>query len=878
MERHYLHPLFDPATVLVYAAPGDPLRAALDEGAFDGQMRSVDMDAAEAGKAIVLPVLALIALPEEATLRALADAGRRRARAAIVYGVRFSEHGVDALKALARQYGIFLLGPDSMGLQRPHLHLNACLIGKLQLPGNLALVSQSGSLTAAMLDWADSNGVKFSTVVALGRSAALDVADVLDFLAADARTHSIVLYLEGIRDARRFMSALRAAARSKPVVVLKAGRREGGKRAALTHSGAMVGGDDVFDAALRRAGVVRVDSFVQLFSAAKCLAARYRPAGNRLGIVSNGGGPAVLAADYAHLRDIAVAQVSAEIAARLREQLPDAPCVDNPVDIGENAGAPEYTLAVETLIQDPGVDGVLVVVTPKPGIDSEAIAAAAISHVPSLSKPVIACWMGETRAAATRRAVNDAGMPVFRLPEAAVDAFANIAQFYRNQQLLLQTPPPLTSGDSEDNAASDIDAARQLIATVLAEGRSVMTETESKALLSSFHIPVTPTLVAHNMQDAVAVAGRLGYPVALKINSPDIAHKSDVGGVMLNVRTAAQVEAVFAAMLEEVAHKAPCARLDGVAIQPMVNRRNGREVYLGVSTDALFGPVISFGMGGTLVELFDDRTVTLPPLNRFLAGRVIERAPMAARLREWRGMPAASRTVLETLLMRVSEMICELPELRELDINPVIIDEHGAVAVDARAVVAPSTAVARGPYSHMAIVPYPSYLTGQIKLKDGTVLNLRAIRPEDAEALQTFVRGLSDESRYNRFIASIRELPQSLLSRFTQIDYDREVAIVAFHADEHGVERIVGVARYMLNPDAESCEFGLVVGDDYQGRGVGSGLMRRLAEIARSKGLKSIIGLILSQNTGMLGLMEHLGYTIESDPDDPDMKQAVLKL
>lgn len=882
MGKHRLAALFDPESVVAYV-PKDAahpsavqLLQALSEGEFAGSVhrRSTSGKALKDGNTSKPPErvdLALIAGGPEDAVEALQHAATLKARAAIVYDDEPFAGDEDAgvVAREAARLGIALLGPGCSGIQRPPRSFNACIAGPLQQAGNVGLISQSGSLTAAMLDWAASNAVKFSAVVATGRSQSLDLADVLDFMAQDSHTHSIVMYMEGIRSARRFMSALRTAARAKPVIVLKAGRRPAGQQAALTHSGMLVGGDDVFDAALRRAGAVRVESFVQLFSAAKCLAARYRPGGTRLGVVCNGGGPGVLAADYAHLRHVDIPTLSETLQANIRKALPDA-VTANPVDLGENSQAAAFVTATELLAASNEVDGVLVVVTPKPGVDTQAITDAAIARLPKVSKPVFACWMGETRARATREQINAAGMPIFRLPEAAVDAFANIAAFYRNQQQLMQTPPPLSATVEADQP--DTTAARALIERVLAEGRNTLTETESKALLAAFRIPVTPTVVAHDVEEAVRLATELGFPVAMKINSPDIAHKSDVGGVMLNLRSPQQVRAVFIDMIEEAARRAPGAKIDGVSLQRMVLKRHGRELFVGMTTDPLFGPVVTFGAGGTMIEVIDDRSVALPPLNPFLARQMIERARSSAVLRAWRGHPAVPMEAVEALLLRVSDMICELPELAELDINPIIVDEHGAAAVDARAVVRAARA-SRTPHAHLAILPYPDTLTRDATLKDGTTLRLRAIRPEDADALQAFVRELSDEARYFRFLSTMHELTPSMLARFTQIDYDREMAMLALQG-----EHIVGVARYMLNPDAETCEFGLVVADALQGRGVGTLLMNTLVSIARDRGLKEIIGIVAANNHGMLALMERLGFCEKVDAEDPDLKVVGLAL
>jgi acetyltransferase len=885
MKLHYLAPLFDPKSILVYTrddvASSILLTAALNEGVFSGVITRVDktmrsfatIDRALFSPLSTRPDLALIAVGDSHVVKALTHAAKARVRAAIVYDTA-TKH-IEELKRIAAENGIHLLGPGSSGLQRPHLQLNACTAGGLRGEGNLALVSQSGALTAAMLDWADSNAVSFSAVVATGRSEGLDLADVLDFLGQDGHTQSIVVYMEGIHSGRHFMSALRAAARAKPTIVLKAGRRERGRQAALTHSGTMIGGDDVFDAALERAGAVRVDSFVQLFSAAKCLASRYKPVGNRLGVIGNGGGPGVLAADYAYLRGVDIPALSTATLAQLKAKLPHAPSIDNPIDIGEHAEAADFIAAAEILAASADVDGVLVVVTPKSGIDTDAIARAATASLPGVYKPVIGCWMGETRVRETRRMVNAAGLPVFRLPEAAVDAFANIAAFYRNQQMLMQTPPPLNRDVLND--APDIAHARVLIAAVLAAGRNVLTETESKELLAAFHIPVVKTEVAHSADEAVTIAQRIGFPVAVKINSPDIAHKSDVGGVMLNVRTGTQLRAVFADMLEEVSLRAPTAKVDGAAIQRMISKRNGREFYVGMTTDELFGPVLTFGAGGTMIEVIDDRSVALPPLNQFLARRMIAKARSAVVLGAWRGMPPANAEALEHILLRVSEMICELPELQELDINPIILDDKGAAAVDARAVVRQiSHSVA--PYAHMAILPYPNSLTHEITTRDGFHCRFRAVRPEDADKLQQFVRALSSEARYYRFLSTMAELSPTLLARFTQIDYDREMAIVATINDGTPDERIIGVTRYLLNADAVTAEFALVVADDFHNRGIGSALMNTICDIARSRGIKAIIGQVLASNSDMLALMKRLGFVEDRDPDDGDLRRVMMVL
>jgi acetyltransferase len=890
MDKHYLTPLFSPESVVVFAGQADDpasqtaharaLREALRAQRYSGTLQFLDVHTSGtlADLAQTRADLAIIALPPQHVEAALEIAGRMACRSAVVIGSGISAEQAAELKRIARREDVCLLGPNSLGFQRPHLQLNASAGGPLAKAGPLALVSQSGALTSAMLDWAGKNAVGFSAVVSLGRNTAVDIAQVLDFLANDARTQSVIVYLEGIVSARRFMSALRSAASAKPVVVLKAGRQPAGNKAAQTHSGAIVGSDDVFDAALRRAGAVRVRSFVELFSAAKCLASRSRPVGRRLAVVTNGGGPGVLAADWVNEIGLQLGRLSPESVSVLGPRLPELASLSDLMDLSEDAGPAHYKAAIDVAGRDGQVDGVLVIHSPKAGVDASEVARALVEVKNQLGKPLLACWMGEASVGAARGILNEAVIPSFRTPEAAVGAFGNIASFYQNQQLLQQTPPPLSA-----LAKPDIEAARLVIENVLAERRNVLTEMESKTLLSAFHIPVTQTILARSAHEAMMNASQLGFPVALKIDSPDISHKSDVQGVALNIMNGASARDTYNDMVERVARLQPNARINGVTVQKMAPARRGREVCIGVVTDEPFGPVIVFGAGGTMIELIDDRAMELPPLNQFLARRLIERSRVAETLLEWRGASAVDMDALEQLLLRTSEMVCELPQLREMDINPIIVDESGAVAVDARIVVDSAPQAASGhsnPYNHLAILPYPARYEQVLPLRGGGEYTLRPIHPDDALMLQQLVNDLSPESRYFRFVSSMIELPRSMLARFTLIDYDREMALVAVVKERSAsadgeiveTERIVGVSRYITNPDQASCEFSLVVADDFNGKGVGSRLMESIMDVARDKGLAEIEGLVLANNAGMLKLMNSLGFTVKPFADDPDFK------
>ncbi|WMW81431.1 bifunctional acetate--CoA ligase family protein/GNAT family N-acetyltransferase [Undibacterium cyanobacteriorum] len=892
MNKHYLTSLFSPRSVLIFSgSQHHPERQSpmakvfmqhFQNNAFEGTVTYLDihMKGTLGDLAQSRADLAVIALPNEQLEAAMEVVGRIQCRSALILSM-----GVDAglakrLHKIAHQHGVYLLGPNSLGFQRPKYHLNASAMGKMAQPGSLAVVSQSGALTSSILDWATKNGVGFSTVVSLGVNTAVDMAQVLDYLADDASTQTIVVYMESISDARRFMSSLRAAANSKPVIVLKGGRRPDGSKVALTHSGNIVGSDAIFDAALQRAGAVRVHSMVQLFAAAKCLSARYLPVGRRLAVISNGGGPAVLAADFVNEVGLQLARLPAEVVKNIQKKLSPFAVLDDLIDLSQDANEHHYREVVNACAHCVDVDGILVILSPIAGVDTGAIAQVLADLQTTVGKPLITCWMGDEKVTAARTILFKAGIPSFRTPEAAVDAFNHVSLFHRTQQMLRQVPPPLSQ-----LAQPDIEGARILIESVLAERRKVLTEMESKALLSAFHIPVTKTILARTPTEAMLVANQLGYPVALKIDSVDIPHKSEVQGVVLNVANAAGVRDGWQNMMTRVTRLRPEAKINGVTVQNMSGKPEGREIFIGVSTDELFGPVISFGAGGVMIELIADRAIELPPLNQFLASRLIERVRCAEMLGAWRGAAPVHREAIEQILLRVSEMVCALPQLREMDINPVIVDADGALAVDARVVVDHSPSEP-GNYEHLAISPYPSDREMEWPLRDGRVYTVRPLHPHDAEMLQELVRRLSPESRYFRFVSSMKELSERMLAKFTLIDYDREMALVAIHTEkipnEDGsfeeVERIIGVSRYVTNPDKTTCEFSLLIADDFAGQGLGTRLMLSIIDVARSRGLAMIEGLVLSNNVNMLRLMRSLEFEVRPYEEDRDFKLCVKAL
>jgi acetyltransferase len=820
--------------------------------------------------------LAVIATPPATVPRIVEECGEAGIAAAVVVTAGFSETGAEgaalerSLLDAARRRGVRIMGPNCLGIIRSSIGLNATFARGNALPGPLALVSQSGAVCTALLDWAAANGVGFSSVVSMGGTSDVDFGEVVDYLASDEKTEHILLYIEGVRDGRRLVGSLRAAARLKPIIVMKTGRHPAGSRAAVSHTGAIVGNDDVFDAVVRRAGIVRVATAGELVAAALALASHVRPGGERLAVVTNGGGPGVMAADRAAELGVPLATLSPPTIARLQAALPANWSHGNPVDLIGDAGPDRYRAAVTACLDDPAVDAVLAILTPQAMTEPTQAARALIGAASGAAKPVLACWMGQASVSEARRLLREAGLSSFRLPETAVEAFAYLAQFHRNQRVLLEAPPPLV-----EHEPPDLAAARALVKRVLDDGRTLLDGAESKELLAAFRIPVVSSTHASTAEEAAAAAEAMGYPVVLKIRSPDITHKSDVGGVCLGLANAQAVRRAYQGIMDAVAARCPQARVLGVTVEPMVSRPHARELMAGILRDRVFGPAIVFGAGGIAVEVLRDRAVGLPPLNARLVEDMIRGTRVARMLEQFRNLPAVNRPALVDVLLRVSEIACEIAQIEELDINPLVADEGGVLALDARVVVQARAPDAR-PYAHVAIRPYPAELEGRVRLPGGETLLVRPIRPEDAALEMAFVDALSPESRRLRFQSAIRRLTPTMLARFTQIDYDREMALVAIdHAG--GRDREVGVARYIRLPDGRSCEFAIVLADDWQGRGLGRTLMSRLVEVARAAGLERMVGHVLATNQPMLRLCEGLGFSIGRDSDSLD-RLAVLGL
>ncbi|MBX3709701.1 MAG: acetate--CoA ligase family protein [Gammaproteobacteria bacterium] len=716
---HYLARLFQPSSIAVIGASdrsnavGMKVFKNLLQENFTGKIYAVNPKHEQVqGQLCVSSVnkihgtidLAVITTPAKTVPDILEECGKKNIQAAIVISSGFSETGEDGKKLedslikIAHQYHIRLIGPNCLGVMRPHLRMNATFDNNVALPDGLALVSQSGAISAAILDWAMNKKIGFSALISLGNSADVDFGDVLDYLAMDPQTKSILLYIEGIKNARKLMNGLRAAARTKPVIAIKGGRKLQGSRAALSHTGAIIGSDDVFDAALKRAGVVRVMTIEELFSAAEILSSDYpQVKGNRLIIITNGGGAGVMAADQASELNITLPALSEKTTCDLNEVLPAQWSHQNPVDIIGDATPARYHMALDICAKE-DVDGILTILVPVAMSNPMQVAKQVIQDVKQHNKLILACWMGEKQVKSSWDLFDDHRIPCFDTPEKAVSAFSYLADYYHNQQLLLQAPE-----FSLLQPRPDLEITRSIIETALNEGRTVLTTIESKKILKSFFIPISEPQIANTKDEAIAIAKLIGFPVAMKIYSPDISHKQEAGGVELNVTNEAMVGEIF----EKIIHRAkkiyPRAIVLGVTLEPMLKSSNDRELMIGVMSDKVLGPVISFGAGGTFVEVMQDRALALPPLNPFIAEHLIDQTRIAKALGKFRNMPAIHLNEIINILLRVSEMVCAFPSLQEMDLNPIIVNEKNAVAVDARIVVAPVLSLA--PYDHLAIHP-----------------------------------------------------------------------------------------------------------------------------------------------------------------------------
>ncbi|WP_130537165.1 GNAT family N-acetyltransferase [Thiomicrorhabdus indica] len=889
MGPHYLSQFFNPKSIAVVGASnredsvGATAFANLLTAGYQGDLFAINPKHSEVQSKPCFPSLSelyeqqntkvelvVIATPATTALKLIEECGQLKIPNVIILSAGFESDDQANLRQrllnTAHKHKIRILGPNCLGIIRPSINMNATFSKNQARAGHLALVSQSGALCTGILDWAETHDIGFSLVASSGDALDLDFGEILDYLATDSKTHSILLYIEGIKDARRFLSGLRKAARMKPVILLKSGRMPEGTQAAISHTGALVGKDDIFNAAIERAGVVRALTINQLFSAAKTLSYDLNIRQKRLAIVTNGGGPGVMATDLAAELGISMPDVSDKTKLALDETLPKHWSHHNPIDILGDANPERYQKAIKVCLEDPEYDAVLVLLTPQAMTNPTEIAKSIVELNDKNNpkhKPILTTWLGHSLVSEAREIFKSAHIPTFSTPEAAVEAFYFIGQYHSNQKLLKQLPEP-----SELNSI-DPHGARLIIHNALKEKRELLNTLETRAVLRAFEIPVTQAIQANNVNEAIVAAESVGFPVAMKVLSDKITHKSDSGGVILNIADSNRLMEAYEQLVESVNQAVPDANVHSVTIEKMMSLEESRELIIGVSRDPVFGPAISFGSGGTSVEVLKDSSTALPPLNQFIAERMISKTKINKLLGAFRGRTAVDRNKLVNILLRISEMVCEIPEIIELDLNPVLANDKVSIAVDARIRIQ-KTAPGAPAYSHMAIHPFPSYLEKTITTNSGLNVNIRPIKAEDAQMETEFVNSLSEQTKYLRFMQNVQKLSEEMLVKFTQIDYDQEMAFIAYSCDHHRPVEI-GVTRYSTNPDGVSCEFALVVRDDFQHQGIGSHLLESLIDHARQKGLKTMNGEVLKQNKGMLSLAKLHGFVIQTCEEDPQI-------
>lgn len=873
MSSRNLEHLFNPRSVALIGASDRPhtvgatVMRNLLRGGFCGSVWPVNLRHATVGRRKAYPTveslpaapdLAVICTPAPSVPGLIAALGARGTRAAVVISAGLEQPApaggtlAAAMLQAARPFQLRILGPNCIGLLVPRIGLDASFAHVGASAGGLAFVAQSGALTTALLDWARGRHVGFSHFVSLGNAADIDFGDLLDYLGRDPGTRAILLYVESISSARKFMSAARATARAKPVIVVKSGRTAASARAAQSHSGALAGSDAVYDAAFRRAGILRVDTLRELFDAAEILSRWRTYAGPRLAIVTNGGGPAVLATDALVRLGGELAELSAESERKLDLALPAAPGRANPLDIGGDARAERYLAALDVVLEDPGVDALLLMHAPTAVASVAEIAAACAPKLACGPRPALACWLGAGANARRNSVPETSVLPSYSTPEEAVGAFQHVVRYHQSQALLLEAPAV-----TPEPGRPDIQVARATVARALAENRQTLGEPESKAILAAYGIPVVATRVARELQDLGPAAQEIGYPVALKILSPDITHKSDVGGVALNIESAEELERAAGAMLLRCRESSPRARIEGFTVQKMIRRGGAHELLVGLAVDPTFGPTIVFGQGGTAVELIADRALALPPLNARLARELIARTRVHRLLVGYRACPAADLAALEHALVSLSQLAADVPEIVELDVNPLLADQDGVIALDARVRI--ERTAAHGS-ERFAIRPYPAELEEAVEL-DGRALLLRPIRPEDFAQHKRFLSRCSPEDLHARFLSTFRELPDADIARLTQIDYDREMAFIAEACDGRGGAETLGVARVSTDPDNLEAEFAILVRSDFKRRGLGGLLLGKLTRYCRDRGTARMTSSVLSGNARMLGLGAALGFT-----------------
>ncbi len=884
--------LFNPKSVALIGASKTPMSVGavlakrLFNSGFDGPIMPVNpkytaiegvLTYPDIASLPITPDLAVISTPPDTVPGIIAELGARGTRGVVVISAGFGEsrdaHGKDLEQAMldaAKPYLMRVIGPNCLGIMVPGIALNASFAHINPRPGNLAFVAQSGAIVTSVADWANSRNIGFSHMVSLGGMCDVDFGDMLDYLAYDSNTRAIMLYIETTKQARKFLSAARAASRIKPVIVVKAGINEAGAKAAASHTGALAGLDAVYEAVFRRSGMLRVNSLIEVFDAVEILSMPHPPKGDRLAILTNGGGIGVLATDALIEEGGSLAELEEKTLEQLDKSLPNTWSHANPVDIIGDAPGKRYRDSLAALVEDKNVDAILVMACPTAcavGVDaaSEVVEIAGKHSRP----PILTCWVGDDAAEESRQLFAQHHIPSYYTPGQAVRAFMYMVKYHRSQVMLTETPPSIP-----EDFEPDIPAARKIIDKALAENRTWLTEPEAKDVLSAYAIPVAPTRTAATPDEAAAVAAEMGGAVVLKILSTDITHKSEVGGVALDLSGPAEVKERAQIMIDRVRSKYPSASIQGFTLSPMVRRPTAYELIAGVFTDKQFGPIILFGHGGTAVEVMNDKSLGLPPLNMLLAMDVIKDTRIYNQLKGYRGLAAVNLDAVALTLIKISQLIIDIPEIEELDINPLLADEYGVIGLDARIKIAEASSVGA---DRLAIRPYPKELEEDVMI-DGKMCLFRPILPEDEPMLQDAFTKLNAEQIRMRFFVPLKALSHVMAARFTQIDYDREMSMVM---TEHGIPGevpIYGVVRINTDPDVEIAEYDVLVREEMTGKGLGRLLMQRIIAYCRTRGIQQIYGDILRENKKMLTMCEQLGFEKRVYKDDNSIVRMLLEL
>jgi len=815
--------------------------------------------------------LAIIATPAKTVPDLVRDCGRSGIKGVIIVSAGFKEIGQEGklleekIKRITEKYSLSIIGPNCLGVIKPDIGLNATFLEKYPKSGKIAFISQSGALGSAILDWAVHENIGFNNFVSIGSMIDVNFGDLIDYFGTDPKTKSILMYIEGLTDARKFMSAARHFAKTKPIIVVKSGKFAESAQAAASHTGSMSGEDNVYDAAFKRAGIVRVDEIEDLFNAAEVLGTQPLPKGKRLAIITNAGGPGVMATDSLISHNGELSKLSSESLAKLNLILPSYWSKANPIDLLGDAKADRYKAAVEACLEDDGVDGLLIIYTDQAVAQSDQIAETIVKTLNEKNfeeKTVLTSFIGYEAIEKANEIFNHNNIPTYQTPEDAIKTYMYMYQYKRNLELLYETPEEL-SIDSAPPKRPIMNILRQ----AAAENRETLTEDEAKRLLDYYNFPVVRTQIAKSAEEAVNLARQIGYPVVLKILSPQITHKTDVGGVMLDLKSDAEVRDSFEQILQRAKTAYPQAEILGTTVQPMI-KKDGYEVIIGGKFDPLFGPVILFGLGGVGVELFKDYAIGIPPLNTTLTRKMMAETKVFQLLKGYRNQPGVNLKLLEETLLLFSQFLIDFPQITEIDINPLILTQKEAFIIDARIIFDKNKLDRKfEPHQHLVISPYPKKYELLWRLKDRREILFRPIKPEDEPLWLEMFQSFSDDSIRYRFFQLLKETPHEVRVRYCNIDYDREIAIVPV-IKEGGTAKILGVGRLTIEPDGKTGEIAFIIRDKWQGLGIGAKLVDYVIEIAAEMGIKKIIAIIMNENYRAIKLVEKMGFELKQQSDD----------